>query len=364
MLKILIAPTAFKGTLSPTKVAEAIEAGVNNSGIDCQIELAPVADGGDGTLECLHFALGGKFEYVSCHGPTGILHTASWLQLPECAVVELATCCGLAQMAELELQPLKASTQGLGEVIADCLDKYSGNIVVTLGGSASTDGGSGALKSLGARFLNEDGEEIMLGGGALSSLASIDLSSLKRNIQPLKIAVDVNNPLLGPNGAGSFAPQKGAGRHEVEILESGLQKFAHLMEAKAKTRARDMPGTGAAGGTAFGLLLGLKAQLVSGFYWLAELLNLEEKIQWADIVISAEGCLDEQSLQGKATGELGRLCKRYGKNLIVIAAHVDPACRLKDAGVTQVSALAVDKNLVGSLDISSAVSALVKNYKI
>ncbi|MBX9770111.1 MAG: glycerate kinase [Candidatus Obscuribacterales bacterium] len=150
MLKILIAPSALKGTISPVKVAEAIQAGVIDSELDCQLELAPLADGGDGTLESLHFALGGSFEYVDCHGPLGAMHTASWLQLPGLAIVELASACGLALLQGQELEPLSAHTLGLGEVIHDCLSKGQGNIVVTLGGSASTDGGTGALHALGA----------------------------------------------------------------------------------------------------------------------------------------------------------------------------------------------------------------------
>ncbi len=362
MLKILIAPSALKGTISPMQAAEAIQAGVNNSGIDCRLELAPLADGGDGTLECLHFALGGSFEHVDCHGPLGARHTASWLQLPSLAVVELATACGLVLLKGQKLEPLSAHTLGLGEVIADCLNKGQDNIVVTLGGSASTDGGTGCLRALGARFYDRDIQELPLGGGALKKLVSCDL--LKPNFQSIRVAVDVTNPLLGANGAAYiFAPQKGAQAEDVEKLEEGLGRLADVLESAATGRIREVPGTGAAGGTAFGLMIGLNAELISGFHWIANLLELERKIQWADLIITAEGKLDPQSLSGKATGELGLLCKKFSKDLVVIAGTVDQSCNWNDLGITMARSLAVQGKLASSKDIQMATAEIVRSYR-
>lgn len=373
MLKILIAPSALKGTISPVKVAEAIQAGVNDSDLDCQLELAPLADGGDGTLESLHFALGGSFEHVDCHGPLGAVHKASWLQLPGLAIVELASACGLALLQGQKLEPLLAHTLGLGEVIHDCFNKGQGNIVVTLGGSASTDGGTGALKALGALFYGKDKQQLPLGGGVLERLDSCDLTLvnqalLKQNVQSIRVAVDVKNPLLGANGAACiFAPQKGAQEEEVEKLERGLTRLADVLENAQNRRIRDVAGTGAAGGTAFGLMLGLNAELISGFHWIANLLNLEKKIQWADLIITAEGKFDSQSLSGKATGELGLLCKKFGRNLVVIAGGVDQSSslsgNLNDLGITEVRGVAGQWTLAGSKDIQKAAADIVSSYR-
>ncbi|MBX9879001.1 MAG: glycerate kinase [Candidatus Obscuribacterales bacterium] len=360
MLKILIAPSAFKGTMSPVTVARAIEAGLIESAIDCRIELTPLADGGDGTLECLHYALGGNFEQVDCQGPIGEVHTASWLQLPDCAVVELATCCGLG-LIEPERKALSAHTFGLGEALLDCLKKGQNNIVVTLGGSASTDGGSGALRALGAKFFDENKSEVSLGGRHLGQIVSCDLSALQK-IESLKIAVDVQNPLLGAIGAAKiFAPQKGADASAVQQLEMGLSRFADVLESSTGKHMRDVPGVGAAGGTAFGLAVALNAQLISGFHWLSQLLDLERKTQWADLVISAEGKLDRQSLSGKASGELAALCKNACKKLIVAAAVIDNDCNWRASGITEVIDLGGSSKQLAAKDIQEHIAQFMRS---
>lgn len=364
MLKILIAPSALKGTMSPVAVAEAIQSGINSSGIDCQLDLAPLADGGDGTLECLHYALGGNFEQVDCQGPTGKMHTASWLQLPDCAVVELAASCGLALIKDQKLEPLTAHTLGLGKVIADCLKKGQKEIVVTLGGSASTDGGTGALNALGAHFFDANKIELGLGGAELCRLDSVDLSLLKQISVSLKVAVDVNNPLLGAQGAASvFAAQKGAAADDIEKLELGLSRLADVLEDATGKKFRSVPGSGAAGGVAFGLAVGLDAQLISGFHWLYGLLDLERKIQWADLIISAEGKVDAQSLSGKASGELGHLCKKLDKNLIVIAASVEKSCDWMNRGIREVVTIAFQGKLATAADIKDTAAKIALAYR-
>lgn len=359
MLKVLIAPSAFKGTFSPVKIAHAIEQGITASGVDCQLELAPLADGGDGTLESLHYALGGQFEHVECHGPTGKKHTASWLQLPELAVIELANACGLALIAEDELVPLASHTQGLGEVIADCLSNKQENIVVTLGGSASTDGGSGALKALGARFLDVDGNALPLGGGFLRDLVMCDLAKLP-SASLMRLAVDVKNPLLGATGAARvFAHQKGASPQEIADLELGLRKLADVLEEATGRKVRNLPGSGAAGGTAFGFAAAFGCPMISGFHWLADMLCLEDKIRACDLVISAEGRLDAQTLSGKAVGELGLLCKKLDKKLAVVAGSVEDL-DWASYGISDVKRPGCKENPVASKDISETVSQLIR----
>lgn len=325
--KILIAPSAFKGTMSPATVARAISNGIKEVAPHAECQLLPLADGGDGTIEAIYLAVGGKREQIWVKGPRLKPVLASWLKLENLAVVELASACGIALLEGEKLNPLDAHTMGLGEVLMHCLSNGEDDIVVTLGGSASTDGGTGALRALGARFFDESKNDLPLGGGALVGLSSCDLSSLQKwlGMVRFRVATDVLNPLLGDNGASRvFAPQKGANESEVEILEQGLLRLADVLEAFSGKRLREIPGSGAAGGAAFGLALGLNAEIISGSVWIAELVGLKEKIAACDLVITAEGRLDTQSLSGKATGELARMCAAMNRRLWVIPAQVEP----------------------------------------
>ncbi len=327
-MKILIAPCAYKGTIAASTLATAIEVGINGQtpGLN-QIELAPVADGGDDTLACLQLAAGGELVYQTVSGPTSKPLKAAYLLLKDTACIELAQASGIAHLQTDELAPLTAHTYGTGELIAHAIESGARKIVITLGGSASTDGGTAILVALGAKFLNSQGQSTIFGGGSLTDIEYIDLAVLKEKTAAVSfvIATDVVSPLLGASGAAAvFAPQKGATPQQVLLLEQGLAHFADMLDAATAANKRfslrDAPGAGAAGGAGFGLATALSASFVSGFHWLAERINLTEKLNWCDMVVVAEGCLDNQSLSGKAVGELLQLAKAAGKAVVALPA--------------------------------------------
>jgi len=335
-VKILVAPCAYKGTIAASEMAIVIAAGIREAALthdwQCEIKLSPVADGGDDTLACLQLASGGELVYRTVSGPVSEMLQAAYLHAGDTAIVELAQASGIAHLAPGQLAPLTAHTFGTGQLIADAISAGAKNLVITLGGSASTDGGTAILSALGARILNSSGCAIS-GGGALGGISYIDLTEFKAKTAEVNvlIATDVTNPLLGELGAAAvFAPQKGASSTEVIRLEEGLHHFAGCLEdylgISPQRSLRRVAGAGAAGGAGFGLAtaLGAQAQFVSGFHWLAEKMNLLEKIAWCDGLVVAEGCLDSQSMNGKATGELLHLARRSGKAVIALPA----ICRL------------------------------------
>lgn len=327
MKKVLIAPAAFKGTLSATAVARAIVAGLADSGAALESVLNPLADGGDGTVEALAAAGLGAVRTTYVRGPLDRRVGALWLAGANEYVVELASACGIALLEPHELSPLHAHTFGLGQVLLECLQKKNDKeIVIALGGSASTDGGTGALRALGARFYDADKKELAEGGGALSRLDHCDLSALApwRQRGSIKIITDVTNPLLGDKGAAHvFAPQKGANAGQRRQLEDGLERLAFVLEQAAGTSARHLAGSGAAGGAAFGLAVALGAQITPGFQWIAEKTSLAEKIAECILVVSGEGRLDAQSFMGKGVGALVKLCRQLGKPVWVLVALCD-----------------------------------------
>ncbi|MBI4533972.1 MAG: glycerate kinase [Candidatus Melainabacteria bacterium] len=363
MRKILIAPTAFKGTLTPSEVAQAIACGITESGYPAQLILTPVADGGDGTIDALHMALGGKIRTLEVTGPVGQPVMANWLCLPNLTVIELASASGLTLIGSSNLAPLEAHTLGTGQVLRQCLSEGKTNIVVTVGGSASTDGGTGLLRALGARFLNIAGQELSLGGGSLINLSTCDLTHLMARADAtfISVATDVKSPLLGKNGAAyMFAPQKGANAQEVLLLERGLNRLADVLESLTLTSVRNAPGAGAAGGTAFGLACVLGANIVPGFAWVAELVQLDEKLKECDLVISAEGKLDKQSAFGKVVGELAVRCARLGRRLWVLAAVVEPGIQEKLAELNKILPVARQGQIATAADLTNTVRDLFR----
>ncbi|MBP9091000.1 glycerate kinase [bacterium] len=342
-MRILVAPCAYKGTLQASDLAKAIAQGITqvfeqeteqenrSNSRELEIELAPVADGGDDTISCLQLALGGDFVYDTVSGPISQPIKAAYLRLGRKAVVELAQASGIAHLQENQLAALQANTFGTGQIVARVIEDGATEVAIMLGGSASTDGGSAVLAALGAKFYDGAGNAILTdgtvcGGGALSSIAHIDLAELRRKIAGVEflIATDVTNPLLGSQGAAAiFSPQKGANSEEVDYLERSLEHFASVLETACQSDKswRSFAGAGAAGGAGFGLALGLGAHFTSGFHWLAEQTNLAEKLNWCDLVIVAEGCLDSQSLSGKASGEILKLARAAGKMVAAL-----PAC--------------------------------------
>jgi len=364
-MKILIAPSAYKGSLNAGEIAAAIHQGLSNRMPGAQIQSLPLADGGDGTIEAIHSCLGGDIETMPAQGPLGKPVTACWLALPDKIIIELAQCCGLAMLQGQKLQPLVAHTYGLGQVISYCLSHSGKKIIIGLGGSASTDGGTAALSALGAKFLDSEGNQLPFGGGFLTKLHSIDLSQLYKHLDPKQIEVltDVRSPLLGVDGAANvFAPQKGANAEQIKILEHGLSQLADVVQQKTHKDWRNIPGTGAAGGTAFGFASLLEINILPGFKTIAEIIQLQNKIEISDLVITAEGRLDYQSLSGKATGELAKMCKILNKPLFVLPASVQDNIDWRSSGIKAVFTTAPVNGLAKSEDVIIAAQKLATEY--
>jgi glycerate 2-kinase len=324
---VICAPNAFKGTLTAAEAAIAMALGVEDSG--GQAVARPVADGGDGTLDVL-IAAAGDGSYLTHHSVTGpnsepVTARVGWRNATS-AVVELADAAGLRLLDPAALQPLTATTRGVGELIAAALAAGAEEVILGVGGSASSDGGAGLLQALGARLLDRDGEELGPGGAELGRLERIDLSGL-RGGSSIRVACDVTNPLLGPLGAAAvFGPQKGATAADVESLERGLARLAAVAARDAGARyLADQPGAGAAGGAGFGLLLA-GASLEPGAALVCDAVGLEPGfIAGFDRVLTGEGRLDSQTRFGKAPGEVALRARAAGVAADAVAGQVgDP----------------------------------------
>jgi glycerate 2-kinase len=298
-VRVLLAPDSFKGSVTATAAAAALARGWLAERPGDQLTCLPLADGGEGTLDVLAAAApAARWRSALVTGPGGDPVDCAWLELPGgTAAVELARASGLPLLARPD--PLGAHTVGLGEVIGRALGHGARAIVIGLGGSASTDGGTGALAALGARFLDAAGRQLPPGGGALAGLAAVELTGLRPPpAGGVTCLTDVTAPLLGPLGAAAvFGPQKGAGPRQIARLEAGLARLAELLGGEPSA-----PGAGAAGGTGYGLAAGWGAILTPGAAELGRLAGLDRALAGADLVITGEGRFDPSSLTGKVTG--------------------------------------------------------------
>jgi glycerate 2-kinase len=326
-VRVVIAPDKFKGSASAAEVAAALAAGLRRTRPEADIVLLPVADGGDGTVAA---ALSAGFELVPglAHGPVGepVETGFAFLAVTRTAVVELADVTGLRLLPGPKA-PLTASTYGVGEVMAAALDHGATTIVLGIGGSASTDGGAGMLQALGVVLAGPDGEPLARGGAALAGLARIDAAGLDPRITggrcSVLVASDVDNPLLGPAGAAAvFGPQKGASPADVVLLDHALARWAELTAQVTGTDVASAPGAGAAGGTGFGALAYLGARLVPGVELVLDLIGFDAALAGADLVITGEGSLDEQSLSGKAPVGVARAAGRAGVPVVAVAGQL------------------------------------------
>jgi glycerate 2-kinase len=329
-VRVLLAPDSFKGSATAAAAAAALARGWLAQRPADQVTCLPLADGGEGTLDVLAAtAPGARWHQAVVTGPGGAPVDCAWLELPGAAAVELARASGLPLLRRPH--PMGAHTTGLGEVIGRALDHGARRVVIGLGGSASTDGGTGALAALGARFLDAAGHELPPGGGALAGLAAVDAAGL-RPPPPggVTCLTDVTAPLLGPLGAAAvFGPQKGAGPRQVARLEAGLARLAELLGGDPGA-----PGAGAAGGTGYGLTAGWGAVLVPGAAELARLAGLDRAIAAADLVVTGEGRFDLTSLTGKATGMVITAAAAAGVPVALVAGQLDGAPPVAAAVVT------------------------------
>lgn len=328
-----MAPDKFKGTLDASAVAEAIADGVGRARPGAEIEIIPLADGGEGTREALLSALGGRRFSASVTGPLGDPIEAPYAILGDGrAVVEVAAATGLTLMDEASRDPLRATSRGTGELLAAAASELAASgaehpeIIVGIGGSASTDGGTGAASAAGWRFLDARGNELAAGGGALRDLRRIERKSVDRWVGTCSImgACDIDNPLFGPTGAARvFGPQKGASPDEVELLDEGLMTLASRFEEDLDCDVAGLPGAGASGGIGAGLIAFFDATLRPGFDLVAEVTGLEAALAAADVVITGEGSLDASSLGGKTPVGVARLARKAGTECIAVAGRLE-----------------------------------------
>jgi glycerate 2-kinase len=317
-VRVVIAPDSFKGSITAAAAAAALAAGWRAARPGDLVTCLPLADGGEGTLEVLAARVpGARWRRARVTGPGGAPVTCDWLQLPGgTAAVELARASGLPLLARPD--PMRAQTTGLGELLGVALDEGARRLLVGLGGSAATDGGTGALAALGARFLDTAGRPLPPGGGALARLAAVETSGLRPPPAPAICLADVTAPLLGPAGAATvFGPQKGAAPGQVARLEAGLARLAGLLGGDPGA-----PGAGAAGGTGYGLAAGWGAVIAPGAPELARLAGLDQAIAAADLVVTGEGRLDPTSLTGKVTGLVLAAAAAAGVPAAVVAGQL------------------------------------------
>lgn len=323
-MKIVIAPDSFKDSLSAQGVADAIALGLTGVWPDAQMVKCPMADGGEGTVESILAACEGQLRRTTVLGPLGTPVDAAWgwLPLSLTAIIEMAEASGLQLVAPGQRDACVSSTFGTGELIRAALDAGAQRVILAIGGSATNDGGAGAMQALGVKLLDAKEQTLAPGGLALTHLARIDLSELDPRLAQVRfdIAADVNNPLCGPHGASAiFGPQKGASAAQVEQLDRALGHFADQCAQVLKSDVRDEPGSGAAGGLGFAAKAFLGAQFKAGVEVVAELVGLSEAVKGADLVITGEGRFDAQTLRGKTPFGVARIARQHGVPVIVIA---------------------------------------------
>jgi glycerate kinase len=333
--RLILAPDKFKATLTAPEAAEAMAVGAGRALPAAELIQLPVADGGDGTV-AVTVQAGGRPREVQVRDALGRPVPAHYAVLGGSAVIESAQACGLRRLPVNPDTALTASSAGVGELMRAALDAGCRDLVIGLGGSACTDGGSGMARALGVRMTDATGRELPYGGGSLAELATIDTSGLDPRLAEctVRIACDVTNPLLGDTGAAPvFAPQKGAGPAEVARLAAGLAHYAELVRQARGIDVGRLPGGGAAGGLAAGLIAFAGGQIVSGIEYLLELLGFADRLAGCSLVITGEGCLDAQSLAGKAPAGVAELAGRHGVPVLAIAGRVElDAAALAAAG--------------------------------
>ncbi len=326
-MKIVIAPDSYKESLSALDVASAIEAGFREIFPDADYVKIPVADGGEGTVEAMVAATQGNIVRLTVTGPLGKPVDAFYgLSGDEnTAFIEMAAASGLELVPAAQRDPLITTSIGTGELIKNALDRGVQHIIIGIGGSATNDGGAGMMQALGARLLDQHGQQIGRGGGALPQLAKIDISELDDRIQHCRfeVACDVTNPLIGDKGASAiFGPQKGATPELVQQLDKALAHYADIIHRDLDIDVLHIDGGGAAGGMGAALHAFCQADLRRGIEIVTEALGLAEQVKDADLVITGEGRIDSQTINGKVPIGVAKVAKRFNKPVIGIAGSL------------------------------------------
>lgn len=333
-MKIVIAMDSFKGSLSSMEAGNAVRSGILRVYPDAKINVLPLADGGEGTVEALTLGMGGELQSLEVTGPINEQKvTAKYgiLRDKKTAIIEMAAAAGLTLLPPEKRNPLYTTTYGVGEILRDAIHKGCRHFIVGIGGSATNDGGLGMLQALGWQMLDSAGEAVPHNATGLKKLAVIDDSTVLPELKEctFRIACDVTNPLLGQEGCSAvFGPQKGALSNMIPIMDEWLQHYAELAKAKYPQANPQALGAGAAGGLGFAFLTFTNAALESGINIVMEETKLEEQISAADMVITGEGQLDGQSIMGKAPIGVAQLAKKHAKPVIAFSGCVAPEARL------------------------------------
>jgi glycerate 2-kinase len=348
---VLVAPDKFKGSLSGRQAAEHLAAGLRRVVPGLDVDVCPVADGGDGTLDAV-LSAGFRRVPVVAAGPTGDpVHTA-YAERDGTAVVELADVSGLSRLPGATLAPMTASSYGVGEVIGAALDAGCATLVLGIGGSASTDGGAGMVQALGARLLDATGADLPRGGAALAAIDRLDVAGFRPCLSGLwdadaidiTVASDVDDPLLGPRGAAAvYGPQKGADAAAVRTLEAALARWAAVVGRDVGVSADlvERPGAGAAGGVGFAAMALLGARMRAGIELALDLLEFSARLDGARLVITGEGALDEQTLHGKAVAGVAAAARAGGVPVVAVAGRATLSrAELDRVGIRAVYSLA------------------------
>jgi len=328
-MKIVIAPDSFKESLTALQVADAIEAGMREIWPDAVYVKVPVADGGEGTVQAMIDATGGRRVDVRVTGPLGRAVDAFYGEAGGVAVIEMAAASGLEGVPPDLRDPRTATSRGTGELIRAALDAGARRFVLGVGGSATNDGGAGMLQALGVRLLDADGKDLGPGGAELARLDRVDVSGLDPRVREaeFRIACDVDNPLIGPRGASAvFGPQKGATPAMVAQLDAALAHYADVIQRQDGTmRGQDiaqLPGAGAGGGIAAAMVVFLKGQLKPGVEIVTEAVGLDAAVRDADLVVTGEGRIDGQTVNGKTPMGVARIARRHGKPVVAIGGSL------------------------------------------
>jgi glycerate 2-kinase len=340
-VRVVIAPDSFKGSLAADRVADALAEGLRRVRPEVEAVLRPIADGGEGTVAAALRA-GYRPRTVRVSGPDGRPVDATYAVQGRTAVLEMASTAGLGLLAEPA--PMTATTRGVGELLLAALEDGARDVVIGLGGSATTDGGAGLLQALGVRLLDADGRDVPPGGAGLAVLDRIDVGARDPRLHGLtvRVATDVDNPLTGPTGAAAvYGPQKGATAQQVAELDAALGRFAAVVRRDLAIELEGLPAMGAAGGTSAGIIAVLAGSVTSGAQVVCELVGLDEVLDGAVLAVTGEGALDEQTLHGKAPSEVARRAAHAGVPCLAVAGVVRlSAERLREAGFVAAHGLA------------------------
>lgn len=327
MKKVIIIPDSFKGTLSAKQICRILKEKVHQQFPACEVVTVPVADGGEGSVDCFLEALGGRKETVQVHGPYMELMEAEYGILSDgTAVVEMASCAGLP-MVEDRKNPKKTTTYGVGELILAAAKAGSKRIITGLGGSCTNDGGCGMAAALGIRFYDAQDREFVPTGGTLKEIRRIDMSRREKLLDQIELLAmcDITNPLTGPEGAAHvFSPQKGADEGMIQELEAGMVHYASILEQTVQIpKIRELPGGGAAGGMGTGMAALLGAKLIPGIQAVLDTVQIDTLAEHADLILTGEGKIDSQSIHGKVLSGIARRGKALGIPVVAIAGGID-----------------------------------------